>query len=66
MLTLRPSLAVCVNGQLGSVVQLTFHQQVADMRLDRLDADVQLLTDILIRFALGYKKQDFLLAFGQA
>ncbi|MNR68840.1 hypothetical protein D3C85_1936650 [compost metagenome] len=64
MLTLRPSLAVCVNGQLGSVVQLTFHQQVADMRLDRLYADMQLLADVLIGFTFGNKEQDLLLTFG--
>ncbi|MNC74521.1 hypothetical protein D3C75_1258920 [compost metagenome] len=35
------------------------------MRLHSLDADVQLLADVLVGFAFGNKQQHFLLALGQ-
>ncbi|MNC35313.1 hypothetical protein D3C75_837930 [compost metagenome] len=53
-----------VNSQLCTVIQLTFHQQVAHVRLYRFYADMQLLTDVLIGFTFGNKEQDLLLTFG--
>ncbi|MNO00504.1 hypothetical protein D3C81_2204110 [compost metagenome] len=61
---LRPAFTVGVNRQLGAVIQLAFHQQVADMRLYSFDADVQLFADVFIGLAFGNKEQNLLLTFG--
>ncbi len=53
-----------IDGQLGAVVQVELGQQAADVRLDRLLADDQLVGDLAVAQSLRHLQQHLALALG--